>query len=141
MGKQNWSGMEIDRKQTIPGKHSCCKNELGSPYQIPTSLVTARKRSFGQGNIFRSVFQEFCPQGGSRPGGRAWSWGVWSWGVSGPGGLLPGGCLVETPPGRLLLRAVRMLLECILVTYFIYTFINMFTIYTAFQIFFRNIQY
>ena len=28
----------------------------------------------------------------------------------------PGGCLVETPPGRLLLRAVRILLECILVT-------------------------
>ena len=28
-------------------------------------LVTARKRSFGQGNIFRSVCQEFCPQGGS----------------------------------------------------------------------------
>ena len=30
------------------------------------------------------------------------------------GGLLPGGCLVETP-GWLLLRAVRILLECILV--------------------------
>ena len=27
----------------------------------------------------------------------------------------PGGCLVETPPRRLLLRAVRILLECILV--------------------------
>ena len=27
----------------------------------------------------------------------------------------PGGCLVETPPGRPLLRAVRILLECILV--------------------------
>ena len=26
-------------------------------------LVTARKRSLGQGNIFRSVCQEFCPQG------------------------------------------------------------------------------
>ena len=29
------------------------------------NLVTARKRSLGQGNIFRSVCQEFCPQGGS----------------------------------------------------------------------------
>ena len=28
-------------------------------------LVTARKRSLGQGNIFSSVCQEFCPQGGS----------------------------------------------------------------------------
>ena len=38
-------------------------------------------------------------------------------GVSGPGGLpCPWGCLVETPPlGRLLLRVVRILLECILV--------------------------
>ena len=37
-----------------------------------------------------------------------------------PGGSAPGGvpgprCLVETPLGRLLLRAVRILLECILV--------------------------
>ena len=29
------------------------------------SFVTARKRSLAQGNIFRSVCQEFCPQGGS----------------------------------------------------------------------------
>ena len=28
------------------------------------SLFTARKRSLGQGNIFRSVCQEFCSQGG-----------------------------------------------------------------------------
>ena len=27
-------------------------------------LITARKRSFGQGNIFSSVCQEFCSQGG-----------------------------------------------------------------------------
>ena len=43
-------------------------------------------------------------------------------GVPGLGGCLlwggvpaPGGCLVEIPPGGLLLRAVRILLECILV--------------------------
>ena len=38
-------------------------------------------------------------------------------GVSCPGGagLVPGGCLVENPPVRPLLRAVRILLECILV--------------------------
>ena len=35
-------------------------------------------------------------------------------GVCSRGGLLPGVCLVETPR-RLLLRAVRILLECILV--------------------------
>ena len=29
------------------------------------NFFTARKRSLGQGNIFRSVCQEFCPQGGS----------------------------------------------------------------------------
>ena len=27
-------------------------------------IITARKRSLGQGNIFRSVCQEFCPRGG-----------------------------------------------------------------------------
>ena len=32
-----------------------------------------------------------------------------------PGGASSRGCLVETPPGRLLLRAVRILLKCILV--------------------------
>ena len=31
------------------------------------SLVTARKRSLGQGNIFRSMCQEFCPRGGGEP--------------------------------------------------------------------------
>ena len=35
-------------------------------------------------------------------------------GGSAPGGSAPGGGLVE-PPGRLLLRTVRILLECILV--------------------------
>ena len=28
------------------------------------SVITARKRSLGQGNIFRSLCQEFCPGGG-----------------------------------------------------------------------------
>ena len=44
-------------------------------------------------------------------GGRgAWSPGG---GVPGPGG----GCVETPPPGRLLLRVVRILLECILVSY------------------------
>ena len=30
-------------------------------------LITARKRSLGQGNIFSSVCQEFCPQEGGIP--------------------------------------------------------------------------
>ena len=72
--------------------------------------------------------------GGLLPGGCLVPGGAWS-GGSAPGGCLvqggrvpglggglllggvpaPGGCLVETPPGRPLLRAVRILLECILV--------------------------
>ena len=43
-------------------------------------LITARKRSLGQGNIFTSVCQEFCSQGGSGHGGVPVSGGVWSWG-------------------------------------------------------------
>ena len=65
------------------------------------SIIIARKRSLGQGNMFTPVCH-------SVPGGGAWSQGG---GAPGP----RGGCLVETPPGRLLLRAVRILLECILV--------------------------
>ena len=40
-----------------------------------TKLITALKRSLGQGNIFIGVCQEFCSQGGA-----------WSWGVPGRGG-------------------------------------------------------
>ena len=69
-------------------------------------VVTARKRSLGQGNMFTGV----CLSTGGVPG-----WGVGVWvpgprGVSGPGGgawsggpglgghLVRGGGLVETPP-------------------------------------------
>ena len=37
-----------------------------------SGLVTARKQSLGQGNIFRSVCQEFCSQGGSTRPGTPW---------------------------------------------------------------------
>ena len=56
--------------------------------------------------------------GGCLVPGSAWSRGgrsarsggaAWSWGMPGPVGV-PGG----EPPGQLLLRAVRILLECIL---------------------------
>ena len=58
-----------------------------------------------------------CSQGVPGPGGSALG-GAWSWGGLLQGGVPgPGGCLVETPPGRLLLRTVRILLECILVNY------------------------
>ena len=53
----------------------------------------------GQGNIFRSVCQEYSVH----------RRGAWSQ----EGCLVRGG--VETPPGRLVLRVVRILLECILV--------------------------
>ena len=71
------------------------------------SFITARKRSLGQGNIFRSVCQEFCSQtgvvsqhalqvvsqhalhGGSPAPFTGGSWGVWPGGSPGwhPGDL------------------------------------------------------
>ena len=43
----------------------------------------------GQGNIFRSVCQEFYPQGG----GHAWQGGrVWQGGMHGRGACVAGGC-------------------------------------------------
>ena len=79
-----------------------------------------------EGYVFTPVCQTFCSQGG------AWSRrGGWSGeGCLAPGGCLlrgglllgggacdwsRGGCLVEMPPGRLLLQMVRIPLECILV--------------------------
>ena len=73
------------------------------------------------------------PQGGSGPRGSLVPGGVWSQGGSGPtsggsgpggfwshGGACsrgsgPGGGCGDPPPGHLLLRAVHILLECILV--------------------------
>ena len=86
-------------------------------------FFTARKRSLGQGNIFRSVCQEFCPQGGgclllgcvsapsegcmvqggSAPGGCLLLGGCLVWGGSAPGGCLVWGVPGGDPPGRLLL--------------------------------------
>ena len=84
------------------------------------SIFTARKRSLGQGNMFTGMC---LSTGGCMVWGGAWfgggegvhgPGGVWSGGVHGAGVHGPGGCLVETPR-RLLLRAARILLECILV--------------------------
>ena len=91
------------------------------------SIFTARKRSLGQGNIFIGVCQEFCSRGVvcfrgvSAPGWPCLLPG----GMSAPRGCVsaPGGCLFRgglpggdpLPPRRILLRAVRILLECIFV--------------------------
>ena len=69
---------------------------------------------FSQASVILSTVGSAWSQGGLFLGG------AWSGGSAPRRGLLqgrsaPGGCLVETPPGRLLLRAVRILLECILV--------------------------
>ena len=66
--------------------------------KIQAPFITVRKRRLGQGNMFTGVY---LSTGGVPGAGDAWSWGV------------PGG---DTHPGRLLLRAVRILLEYILVS-------------------------
>ena len=99
-------------------------------------LVTTRKRSLGQGNMFTSVC--LSTGGVPAPGGCLLLGGAWSWGVPGPGSAwsrerVPGpeGLVQEGAwswgtcswggawwrPPRLLLRAVRILLECILVNF------------------------
>ena len=71
-----------------------------------------------QGYIFTGVCHSVnrggvCSGGYLLLGGCLLRGGGW-WGCRG-GVSAPGVCLVETPPGRPLLRAVRILLECILV--------------------------
>ena len=43
---------------------STYKLQERSPWVYSEEIITTRKRSSGQGNIFSSVCQEFCPQGG-----------------------------------------------------------------------------
>ena len=71
-------------------------------------IFTTRKRSLGQGTIFRSMCQEFCTQGGCFLGG----------GASSQEGVFLQGAWWRPPipPGWLLLQAVGILLECILVS-------------------------
>ena len=70
------------------------------------SIITGRKRSLGQGNIFRSVCQEFCPQGGGAcvAGGHAWPGGMYQghawWGVCMAGGMYGGACMAGGMHGR-----------------------------------------
>ena len=80
----------------------------------------------GQGNIFRSMCQELCPRGG---GGHVWWWGacvagggMCGWGVHGSGVCVAGGHVWWGGHAWQILRdmvneqAVRILLQCILVT-------------------------
>ena len=57
-----WSRKHMDYHSCILLRISWMRGQLVS---FPISLFTARKRSLGQGNIFRSVCQEFCLQRGS----------------------------------------------------------------------------
>ena len=98
---------------------------LPSKEYLVRPLITARKQSLGQGNIFigrvsRILFtvRGVCSGGGgvSAPGGvrgKVCSWG----GCLLQGGRVPGprGVPAGDPPGRLLLQVVCILLECILV--------------------------
>ena len=118
----------------VPGGEGAClavEMETAADGMHPTGMhscfiFTAHKRSLGQGNIFTPVCHSVnrrgvCSQGGGVPAprgvgclllgggclvpGGVWSWvGVWSQGVSGR----------RPPPGRLLLRAVRIYWNVIL---------------------------
>ena len=95
-------------------------------YIIMDDNFTTRKRSCGKVMFLQvSVILftgggDLLPGGVPGPGGGACSGGVPGGGCVWSGGM-PGG---EPPPRGLLLRTVRILLECILVWAFFYFFIN-----------------
>ena len=131
----------MDNRVSLIIKGPCKAVKLSlSVINFDCFVFTARKRSLGQGNIFRSVCQEFCPQGGMHgKGGHAW-WGAcvggmcgreacvvggcaW-WGVcmagghAWQGGMHHRGCVVgghawQIPQDTVNERVVRTLLECI----------------------------
>ena len=52
----------------------CNLNILNSLHIFANVHLTARKRSLGQGNIFRSMCPSFCPEGVG--GGHVWQGGI-----------------------------------------------------------------
>ena len=90
-------------------------------YEAVKSIVPATRVSSGLLPRANELWGKLiCLQVCVSPQGGAWSGGAWSRGVPGPRGcLVPGGGLVPgdawwRPPRWLLMRAVRILLECIL---------------------------
>ena len=70
--KKSFSGSNVKRTQWKQWHNSSVGRALdwnsrgvrSNLTGVVCSIFTARKRSLGQGNIFSSVCQEFCPQGG-----------------------------------------------------------------------------
>ena len=87
-----------------------CARPWGPLGSATDSSLLPPATKLGQGNVFTGV----CD---SAPGGSGQGGASAQGGVSAPRGVCSvwGVPLVETPPGRPLLRAVRILLECILV--------------------------
>ena len=84
------------------------------PVYLPPANEVWGKVIFSQACVKNSVHRgRSCPGGVPAPR-RVPGPGGCVAGLGG-GGLLPVGCLVEIPPGWPLLRAIRILLECILV--------------------------
>ena len=102
------------------------------PVQLPTIIIinniiiiviTAIKRSLGQGNVFRSICQSFCQQGGLSLG-ICLQLGSTSREVCLQAVLRPGGSasrwVGQTPP-QSKRQAVHIILECFLVTVILFT--------------------
>ena len=90
-----WEQTPPLREQTPPGSRHPWETATAADGAHPTGMhsclsdvITACKRSLGQGNIFTSTCQEFCSQGG----------GVCS-GCGGVRGSGPGGCGDPPPDG------------------------------------------
>ena len=74
----------------------CCNGTcslIATPFWS-NSIVTTRKRSLGQGNVFTGICHSFCPQGGLHPGGGLHLRGCAS------GGLHPEGVCLQWGLGR-----------------------------------------
>ena len=100
------------------GNQHFCTNDLHDVEWFPPANEVCE--GYGFTPVCHSVHREGCLVPGVPGLGGAWSRGCLVWGVPGPGRVSgpgrvpgPGGC--GDRPGRLLLRAVLILLECILV--------------------------
>ena len=122
-GGMHWRSMHMHGMGAcMAGRHAwqgaCMAGEtaIAAGGVHPTEMHSCSKLLLPANEVWgKVIFSQVCVKNSVHRGGVSAPRGVPGWGVSAPGGSALGGGARWRPSQRLLLRAVRILLECILV--------------------------